>query len=295
MYYVLKNITNKWIICGFIWRIIVNEICLNNRIMPLLCGIDMSAASEPFFHADRKLSFHVLIYVIEGVIYVTEEGTDYEVREGELLFLKSGCRHFGKKEVPRGTRWYYCHFFYEEEKAPPFLSKEASFLSVCLPKKLEGLRESEIERKLADLTAFARSDNRRKNWEINGRFFSVLEEIAFYNENGNDNIRLSDKIADFLKEHLTENFSAKELEKKFFLSYKHMAAVFKRETQTTLFQYHQKARMDESCRLLKSTVRPVGEIARSLGYQDMLYFSRCFRQFTGMSPVAYRKSASGIY
>ena len=162
----------------------MNEICLNNRIMPLLCGIDMSAASEPFFHADRKLSFHVLIYVIEGVIYVTEEGTDYEVREGELLFLKSGCRHFGKKEVPRGTRWYYCHFFYEEEKAPPFLSKEASFLSVCLPKKLEGLRESEIERKLADLTAFARSDNRRKSWEINGRFFSVLEEIAFYNENG---------------------------------------------------------------------------------------------------------------
>lgn len=288
MYYVLKNIINKWIICGFIWRIIVNEISLNNRLLPRPCMIDISAAAEPFFHADRILPYHVLIYVIEGVIYVTEEGVDYEVRDKELLFLKSGCRHWGKKEIPKGTRWYYCHFFYEQ-------TKEEFSLSVYLPKKLKGLKESEIEKKLADLRAFACSDSRRKNWEINGRLFSLLEEIAFYDGERDGNVLLSDKIARFLTEHLGENFSAQKLEKNFFLSYKYMAAVFKKEKQMTLFQYHQKARMDEACRLLKSTVCPVGEIARSLGYQDMLYFSRSFHQSTGMSPTTYRKSASGIY
>lgn len=288
----------------------MNEVCLNNRMLPLVWAFDLSAASEPFFHADRNLPYHVLIYVLEGAIYVTEEDADYQVQGGELLFLKSGCRHFGKKEIPRGTRWYYCHFFYEQtEEFPDFgaaeglkpdrespLSAEGTPpLSVRLPKKLSGLRDSEIERKLAELTAFAHSGDGRKIWELNGRFFSVLEEIAFYSGEKDGSVRLSDKIAGFLSEHLTEDFSSEKLEKNFFLSYKHMAAVFKKEKQTTLWQYHQRARMGEACRLLKSTLCPVGEIAKTLGYQDMLYFSRCFHKFTGMSPTDYRKNASGIY
>ena len=94
---------------------------------------------------------------------------------------------------------------------------------------------------------------------------------------------------------IAEPFSAGKLEKHFFLSYKHMAAVFKKEKQLTLQQYHNKVRMTEACRLLKSTLLPVGEISKELGYPDMLYFSRCFHRFAGMSPTQYRKSVPSFY
>ena len=79
----------------------MNEIVLCNSSMPVMGVCDLCAAPEPFFHADRTVDFHVLIYVIEGVGYVTEEETDYEIHPGELLFLKSGIRHLGKREIPK--------------------------------------------------------------------------------------------------------------------------------------------------------------------------------------------------
>ena len=71
-----------------IWRIILNEVILQNNVLPVLCGCDVLVASEPFYHSDRITDFNVLIYVTNGTIYVTEDNMDYSVSKGELLFLK---------------------------------------------------------------------------------------------------------------------------------------------------------------------------------------------------------------
>ncbi|MFR4023027.1 MAG: hypothetical protein ACLTZI_08445 [[Eubacterium] siraeum] len=49
-----------------------------------------------------------MIYVIDGCIYVTEGDTDYEVNAGELLILKNGVHHFGKKKYRRVQSGYFC-------------------------------------------------------------------------------------------------------------------------------------------------------------------------------------------
>jgi AraC-like DNA-binding protein len=48
-------------------------------------------------------------------------------------------------------------------------------------------------------------------------------------------------------------------------------------------------RMREACRLLAETNRPVREIARAVGFDDELYFSRRFRHEHGLPPVRYRR------
>jgi AraC family transcriptional activator of pobA len=40
--------------------------------------------------------------------------------------------------------------------------------------------------------------------------------------------------------------------------------------------------------VLLHTLRPVKEVAREVGYDDELYFSRLFRKATGMSPTEFR-------
>ncbi len=276
----------------------MNNIILNNLSLPIFNGCDLCAASEPFYHADRTIDFNVLIYVVEGAIYVTEDDIDYAVNAGELLFLKSGVHHFGKREIPKGTRWYFVHFYFKEQSgleefAPsnsPLQQYEAVRFSRILPKYLTGLNGSRIEKELASLTEYFHSENRMKKWSINARLHGLLTEIAMYGEDTEKAITLSDRISAFLAEHFAEPFSAKLLEKEFFLSYKHMAAVFKKETGKTMQQYHTTLRMNEACRLLKSTLMPIGEISELVGYRDMLYFSRCFRSFSGTSPTEYRRS-----
>lgn len=45
---------------------------------------------------------------------------------------------------------------------------------------------------------------------------------------------------------------------------------------------------------LLHTLRPVKEIARELGYDDELYFSRLFKKATGLSPTHYREFETAI-
>lgn len=54
--------------------------------------------------------------------------------------------------------------------------------------------------------------------------------------------------------------------------------------------YVMERRIAEARRLLGSTEEPLKEIAERLGYQDVYFFSRQFKQIQGLPPAAFRKS-----
>lgn len=266
----------------------MNQIILSNTVLPIVSSCDYLAAQEPFFHADRIADFHVMIYVTDGCIPVTEDNIDYEIQPGELFFLKSGIRHWGKKEVSRGTRWHYVHF-YLDKSADCGKPDYPCFLQVMLPKSLRNLSGSFLENLIFEFTELYHSEDSLCIWNCNQRFFQLLTEIAHYEKKEQVPVSLSDRIAQYLVRHYDQPFSAKALEQQFFLSYKRMAAVFKKEKGMTMQQFHTNIRMETACKLLRSTLLSIGEISREVGYTDMLYFSRCFHAVMGMSPTQYRR------
>ena len=52
-------------------------------------------------------------------------------------------------------------------------------------------------------------------------------------------------------------------------------------------------RLAHACRMLRQTTLPVGEIARTVGFRDVEYFSRQFRRRMALPPNAYRGAAHG--
>lgn len=297
----------------------MKPIIITSDTLPVLTACDFCMANESFYHIDRTPNFHILIYVVSGCIYVTEEETDYEVHEGELLILQSGVRHYGLKPISKGTSWYYVHFYLDptSERLPyiygsPLPSfRDAFRFQMELPKYRIGLEQSKTAEMIADLADSLHSGNAMTNltntptdyhandamafWNANLRLFSILTELAVGSLPPAPKQSLSDRIAEYLSDHVRESFSAAALEKQFFLSYKHMASVFKKEKQMTLHQYHTRLRMSEACHLLRTTMKSVGEISEDLGYHDMLYFSRCFHQTIGMSPTEYRREQVANY
>lgn len=281
----------------------MNEIVLNNSTLPVTCGCDFCVSAEPFYHADRVVDFNVLIYVTEGEIFVTEEneGTqiDYHVLPNQLLFLKSGVRHFGKKPCPKGTSWFFIHFKTEDKPAAPLNSfseplkqYEPAEFSAVLPKTLES---EAIQPKLRELVEFFRSgEQHRVRWEINTRGFALLSELIEPNAQKKSPTK-ADEISIYLQKNINKPFSAAEIEQNLFLSYKYMASIFKREKGVTMQQFHSRLRMEEAQRLLRSTALSVGEISEKLGFSDMLYFSRCFHNFCGEAPTAYRRRSIENY
>ena len=287
----------------------MKEIQMSTVEMPVLCGCNFCAAYESFYHADRVLDFHVLIYVVTGTIYVTEvadeEENDYTVEAGELLFLKAGNRHFGKKECPKKTTWYYAHFrmpdredtvLFEGENGE-WMHFEPLLYHRTLAKKFTVAINGNITEMFKELVDYYYGADSYKRWYLNMKLFCLLSELALtpLKEEEKGNNAISDRIAQYLKNHLTTPFGAKELEQEFYLSYKYMAYVFKKEKQMPMQKYHTMLRMEEAGRMLRSTLLSVGEISERIGYKDMLYFSRCFHQYMGMSPTEYRKRFTTYY
>jgi AraC-like DNA-binding protein len=65
---------------------------------------------------------------------------------------------------------------------------------------------------------------------------------------------------------------------------------FKQALGLSINAYAVSRRISRACELLAESAVSIGEIAEALGYTDIYFFSRQFRQRTGLSPSAYRKS-----
>ncbi len=275
----------------------MNEIVLSSVCQPVVCACGYLTAYEPFYHIDRVPDFNELVYVDEGTMYVCEDGTDHEIHAGELVFLKHHIRHYGVKEIQRGTAWYYVHFYLDEpgETTAGADAGKVPQLYEALPKKISGMKNSDIEQRFSELVKYCHLMDNVKKMRINNMFGSLLLDIALMKYADDRKRTLSFPICEWPDKHYNEPFCASRLEKEFFLSYKRMAAVFKKEQGMTMQQYHTERRMLIAGDLLKATPLPVNEIAAGLGYDDPLYFSRCFHARYGVSPRSYRISAKTDY
>lgn len=66
---------------------------------------------------------------------------------------------------------------------------------------------------------------------------------------------------------------------------------FKQQKQLKPKEYVIKVRMNHAAQLLQYSAANIREIAESIGYRDMFYFSRAFKKYYGMTPLDYRRAA----
>ncbi len=96
-------------------------------------------------------------------------------------------------------------------------------------------------------------------------------------------------IATRLHAPLTVSIVAAELG----VSASRLSHIFKQHAGTSFPEYVEGRRMERSEDLLRMTDRDISTIARSVGYEDPLYYSRRFKTRTGLSPRAWRSRATG--
>lgn len=75
------------------------------------------------------------------------------------------------------------------------------------------------------------------------------------------------------------------------LSLIHFHRLFNRLMRSPPQRFVIRARMESAARLLHSSDLPLKQIAETVGYPDIYYFSRIFRQHFGVPPGRYRREA----
>ena len=70
-----------------------------------------------------------------------------------------------------------------------------------------------------------------------------------------------------------------------------MIKLFKNKIGITLNEYSTILKMEYGKKLLSGSNKKVYEISEELGYSTIDYFSKLFKNYTGFTPVQYRKKA----
>lgn len=104
-----------------------------------------------------------------------------------------------------------------------------------------------------------------------------------------DNEDIISKIIKKMYKEYNQNLSLGSCAKKFNYSLPYISKLFKEKTGMNFRDYLKKIRMDEACRLLVNTDEKIQSIANSVGYSDVDFFSKIFKENTGTTPGAFRK------
>lgn len=99
---------------------------------------------------------------------------------------------------------------------------------------------------------------------------------------------LAVKAARFLQTHYRENIQISTLEREFCVSGSSLMTTFKKEKGITINNYLTMVRMERAKELLEGTAVSIQDAAAMVGYADANYFTRAFKNYTGMTPSQFR-------
>lgn len=90
-----------------------------------------------------------------------------------------------------------------------------------------------------------------------------------------------------VRERYHENISFSEIARELHLTRNYLSYLFKRETGQSFMNYLTGYRINKAKELMDTNRYMIYEICEMVGYSDPAYFSRMFKNFTGMSPSEY--------
>ncbi|WP_293028014.1 helix-turn-helix domain-containing protein [Moorena sp. SIO3I8] len=101
-------------------------------------------------------------------------------------------------------------------------------------------------------------------------------------------LRQLQQIIDYIDTNLDRDIKLAELARLLDMSQFHFSRLFKQSIGMSPYQYLIQQRVERAKQLLKLKDRLIVDIALECGFNSHSHLSKKFREFTGMTPKAYR-------
>lgn len=96
------------------------------------------------------------------------------------------------------------------------------------------------------------------------------------------------KAIEWFEINYSSSVSISEIANYIGLNRKYFSRLFKESVGMSPQNFLINFRLNKACDLMKNSYLSIGEISRSVGYEDQLLFSRTFKKFKGVSPNQFR-------
>jgi len=143
------------------------------------------------------------------------------------------------------------------------------------------------------------SDNEGKNFAIKGytyflisyliKKYSVVHLTEARHRQHIEKLERINSITKYIRENYKENLTTAGIADFFHMSEGHLCHSFKEITGKTIKKYINSVRIEKASDLIIASDMSILEIALSCGFNDVNYFSRCFKKIKGSCPTSLRE------
>lgn len=121
------------------------------------------------------------------------------------------------------------------------------------------------------------------------QMFIIIMRMVGKKEGAKNESPVIKEITDYIKINYSEPLSLGEFAKRYNYSLSHISKKFSAEVGVGFTQYLQKIRIEQSCRLLEAGQHTVSEIATLVGYSNIKFFNKVFKETLGVTPREFKK------
>lgn len=263
----------------------------------------------PIMFHQRGMDSHYKIWHATGrnmLIYMYSEGGGivcsekiYPIRPGVLCFVGAGKYHYTMPDDPK-----------QYDRSKVFLtSDEMLKMLEMFPEKSEFMRtfteeafvyarideqdRSKVEQLFEEIVEFAEEEE----YAGAALYSGYMKLLIYLHKNILEGVSptaggMQTAVA-YINEHIREDMSIDEICEAAHCSKYHFCRQFKKVTGMTVMNYIRKTRIVMAEAMLLKGDASIGDISERCGFSSMAYFSRVFKEDTGVSPLQYRRTAGG--
>lgn len=258
------------------------------------CGIEACHPGHSFGPAVRD---HYLIHYIldgKGFFQVNKQRFFLQKGQGFLIYPEIVTYYEADCDEP----WHYAWVGFNGLKAENYLKVAGLSQEEPIFTNQSGNR---IEEYLVAMVQTAKEHNKELHYEktlyLQGLLYMFVSELiknAVSERGYSPNIDLQDvyilQALDFIKMNYSRKINITMIAQSLGLNRSYFSVLFKKKLKISPQDYLLCFRVERACELLKNPILSIGDVARSVGYDDPLAFSKMFKKTKGLSPSEYRKN-----
>ena len=238
-----------------------------------------------------------LLYILEGEVVVSLNGTEHHLKEGELCYIPGGMLHACK---PSNCAYECIDFdlntlLQQTRLIRHYLRKmenEYSTIQTLFTHEQPGVLKCAAR-------LFAAARTRQEGWELLVLaglfdFFGTVMQQHYYSDcrltkNRQQRVQQIKTAMEYIELNYQKNISLDDLARTTGLSSKYFCRYFRTITNRTPIDYLNYYRVERACYLLDQQRHTITEVAYDCGFNDISYFIRCFKKYKGTTPLQYTK------
>lgn len=223
-----------------------------------------------------KAASHLIGIILKGSGCVTLGGDAYDVNAGDLYVIRKGC---------------VFSISLEEDMAYSYIAF-SGFRADELMERMDASQKSRVFANHSDIipfwmACFDKSENGNIDLFSDAILFFTVANLS---QKGKKQNELSVKIKKYINDHFSNpGLSMADIAEELGYDKKYLSAAFKAQQGVTFTEYLRNVRIRHAAFLFEEGIENVKSVALLSGFSDALYFSRIFKNETGISPTDYIK------